>query len=166
MESTHIIRSYGYSPLRWFRLTFIRGLLLSLLRRDGCSRENHVIFCFLLNRVHFLRDKALATIPLSQSRAALCELMATKLLRDWADNTLELATVMTTSWFVFSGAGQDVLQKADEEREELDVKERLGNAIEMAIVGQAKRFIKSDAAQKVIGKCCKDDDMLGRMLIA
>ncbi|KAG8961713.1 hypothetical protein FRC03_005040 [Tulasnella sp. 419] len=153
----HLIKAdvihYIDTPLSYEALTapdLTYSLVQPLYEKYSRMRNMSTVFCFLLNRVHFLRDKSLPTIPLSQSRAALCELMATKLLRDWADNLLELATVMTTSWFVFSGAGADVLQKADEEREDLDVKERLGNAIEMAIVGQAKRFIKSDAAQKVI----------------
>lgn len=111
-----------------------------------------VVFCFLLNRVHFLRDRNLASMPLSHSRASLCELMAIKLLRDWAESTMELATVMTTSWCIFSGAGPEVLDKAgDESYGDMDTNERIGNAIEMAIIGQAKRFIKSGAFQKVIG---------------
>ena len=120
---------------------------------DKYSRMHNmaIVFCFLLNRVHFLRDQNLSSIPLSQSRATLCEIMAIKLLRDWASSTLELATVMTTYWCIFAGAGPEVVAKADESRGEVNVNERIGNAIEMAIIGQAKRFIKSDAFQKVIG---------------
>lgn len=79
--------------------------------------------------------------------------MAIKLLRDWAEDTMELATVMTTSWGIFSGAGPEVLEKVDESYGDVDTNERIGNAIEMAIIGQAKRFIKSAAFQKVIGTC-------------
>lgn len=114
-------------------------------------RNMSVVFCFLLNRVHFLRDNNLSSMPLSHSRAALCELMAIKLLRVWAESTMELATVLTTSWGIFAGAGPEVLEKVDESYGDVDTNERVGNAIEMAIIGQAKRFIKSDAFQKVIG---------------
>ncbi|KAG8904106.1 hypothetical protein FRB99_002225 [Tulasnella sp. 403] len=108
------------------------------------------VFCFLLNRVHYLRDQALSTIPLSQSRAALCELIAIRLLRDYAESTMELATVMTTSWCIYAGAGPEVLVKVDELTEDGGVDRRVGNAIELAIIGQAKYFIKSAAFQKVI----------------
>ena len=47
----------------------------------------------------------------------------------------------------------DVMAKADESTGDVDLEETAGNAIELAIVGQAKRFIKSAACQKVISKC-------------
>lgn len=34
-----------------------------------------------------------------------------------------------------------------------DIAESAGNALEMAILGNAKRFIRSPSAQKVIGMC-------------
>ncbi|KAG8691753.1 hypothetical protein FRC11_010624 [Ceratobasidium sp. 423] len=109
-----------------------------------------VTFCFLLNRVHFLRDQNISTAPLSQTRAALCEILAIRSLRDHADSTLELATACTTPWPIFAGAPADVRDFADKNGDEFDIRERVGNAIEMAIVGNAKRFIKSSACQTVI----------------
>ncbi|OBZ74219.1 Calcium channel YVC1 [Grifola frondosa] len=94
-----------------------------------------VVFCLLINRVYFFRDRHLNTAPLSRSRAALCEILAIHALSQHAGNMLELALAITTSW--------------PEERED-DLEDRVGNAIEMAILGQAKRFIKSSACQKVI----------------
>ncbi|TFK53419.1 hypothetical protein OE88DRAFT_1655542 [Heliocybe sulcata] len=115
-----------------------------------------IVFCFLINRVHFLRDQSLTTSALSRSRAALCEILAIRALNAHAHSLLELALVTTTSWPVYNGADPDVITQAREERDELE--DRVGNAIEMAIVGKAKRFIKSSACQKVInaiwiGKC-------------
>ncbi|KAG8925536.1 hypothetical protein FRC01_010038 [Tulasnella sp. 417] len=147
------VEHYIDTPLTYDSLTapdLTYSLVQPLYDKYSRMRNMSVVFCFLLNRVHFLRDRNLASMPLSHSRAALCELMAIKLLRDWADSTMELATVMTTSWCIFSGAGEEVLDKADESYGELDTNERVGNAIEMAIIGQAKRFIKSGAFQKVI----------------
>lgn len=113
-----------------------------------------VPFCLLLNRANFLRDKNIATRALSFSRAELCEVLAIRALRHWAHDTLDLAMVMTTSWLIFSGAGEEVLVKVEEDGEEtVDVDIRLGNAIEMAILSDAKRFIKSSASQKIIGMC-------------
>jgi hypothetical protein len=58
-----------------------------------------------------------------------------------------LTLALTTSWHVWSGADPIILQ-AKEERDEVD--DRVGNAIEVAILGKAKRFIKSSSCQKVI----------------
>ncbi|KAG9050438.1 hypothetical protein FS837_005511 [Tulasnella sp. UAMH 9824] len=148
------VEHYIDTPLTYDSLTgpdLTYSLVQPLYDKYSRMRNMSVVFCFLLNRVHFLRDTNLSSMPLSQSRAALCELMAIKLLRDWAESTMELATVMTTSWCIFSGAGPEVLDKAtDESYGDMDTNERIGNAIEMAIIGQAKRFIKSGAFQKVI----------------
>lgn len=109
-----------------------------------------VIFCFLVNRVSFMRDQNLLTSALSRSRAALCEIMAIRLLRLYGDNVLELAFVTTTSWKVYSGADEDLLKRTFEDLNVDDVEERVGNALEMAIISKAKRFIKSNACQRVI----------------
>lgn len=59
-----------------------------------------------------------------------------------------LTLALTTSWHVWSGADSIILQ-AKEDRDEV-VEDRVGNAIEVAILGRAKRFIKSSSCQKVI----------------
>ena len=105
-----------------------------------------ITFCCLINRVHFLRDDNLTTATLSRSRAELCEILAIRVFRENA-NTMLLTVALTTSWHAWSGAGPIILQ-AREEKD--DVEERVGNAIEMAILGKAKRFIKSSSCRKVI----------------
>ncbi|KAH8093280.1 hypothetical protein BXZ70DRAFT_949750 [Cristinia sonorae] len=107
-----------------------------------------IVFCFLLNRAYFLRDRNLLTSSLSRSRAALCEILAIKTLREHAGNIMELALALTTSWPVYNGADPELLERAREERDDLE--ERVGNAIEIAIISQSKNFIKSSACQKVI----------------
>ncbi|KAI8996333.1 hypothetical protein BD414DRAFT_197116 [Trametes punicea] len=116
------------------------------LQRQG---NLSVVFCLLLNRVYFVRDRHLTTTALSQTRADLCEILATRALREHAENMLELALVLTTSWPVYSGAPSALLERAREENDD-DLEDRVGNAIEIAILGQAKRFIKSSPCQKVI----------------
>ena len=59
-----------------------------------------------------------------------------------------LTLALTTSWHVWSGADPIILQAKDERDEVVD--DRVGNAIEVAILGKAKRFIKSSSCQKVI----------------
>jgi len=72
-----------------------------------------------------------------------------------------LAAVAVTSWPVYSGADPVTLNLVREENEDLD--DTVGNAIEMAIISKAKRFIKSTSCQKVInaiwsGKCVYQAD--------
>ena len=62
---------------------------------------------------------------------------------------LELALVLTTSWPVYASADPALVARAREERDD-DLEDRVGNAIEVAIISQAKSFIKSSACQKVI----------------
>jgi hypothetical protein len=107
-----------------------------------------VVFCLLLNRVHFTRDDNLTTSALSRTRAHLCEILAMRCLREYGDNLLDLVVVAVTSWPVYSGADPVTQNLVREENEDLE--DRVGNAIEMAIISRAKRFIKSTPCQKVI----------------
>lgn len=108
-----------------------------------------VVFCFLLNRVRFYRDQNLTTTPLSRSRATLCEILAIRTMRPYADSLLDLALAITTNWPVYIGCDPSILENAREERDD-DLEETVGNAIELAIISKAKRFIKSSPCQKVI----------------
>lgn len=69
-----------------------------------------------------------------------------RIFRANANNLLKLTMALTTSWLVYSGADPALISQAKQD----DLEERVGNAIEMAILGKAKRFIKSSACQKVI----------------
>ena len=108
-----------------------------------------ITFCLLLNRVYFLRDDSLLTATLSRSRAALCELLAIRIFREFGNSLLHLTLTLTTSWPVYNGADPHMLERAREERDD-DLEDRIGNAIELAILGKAKRFIKSSSCQMVI----------------
>ncbi|PBK69268.1 hypothetical protein ARMSODRAFT_1019246 [Armillaria solidipes] len=157
-DITHFIDTpLSYEALTAPDLTYtlIRPLFekYSALQHAG---NMSIVFCLLLNRVHFIRDQSMATASVSRTRAELCEILAIRTLRDYADNMLDLVHALSTSWSVYSGADREVMQFAREEREDLE--ERVGNAIEMAILGRAKRFIKSSSCQRVIdgiwtGKC-------------
>ncbi|KAF8596769.1 hypothetical protein BDV93DRAFT_479992 [Ceratobasidium sp. AG-I] len=147
------VMHYIDTPLSWDALTAPDStytVVRPLNEKYKAKNNLSITFCFLLNRVHFLRDQNISTTPLSQTRAALCEILAIRSLRDHADSTLELATACTTSWPIFAGAPPDLREFAAKAEDEFDIRERVGNAIEMAIVGNAKRFIKSSACQKII----------------
>lgn len=128
--------------------TLVRPLVEKYLavQEDG---NLSVVFCCLINCVHFVRDDNMATASISRSRADFCEILATRIFRANANNTLRLTMVLTTSWPVYSGADPELVAQAREERDD-DLEENVGNAIELAILCKAKRFIKSSACQKVI----------------
>ncbi|KAJ6610203.1 hypothetical protein B0H10DRAFT_2438133 [Mycena sp. CBHHK59/15] len=138
--------------------TLVRPLLEKYCQLQRNNFNLSIVFCLLLNRVHFIRDDNIATTAVSHSRACLCEILAIRTLRDYGNSMMDLSVILTTSWPVYSGAGREVLAHGRQEFVDFDEEERVGNAIEIAIVGKAKRFIKSSSCQKVIdgiwsGKC-------------
>lgn len=108
-----------------------------------------IVFCFLLNRIHYLRDDNILTASVSRSRAELCEILAIRTFRDYGNSMFKLTRSLTTTWLVYNGADPDIITQARTERDD-DLEDRVGNAIELAILGKAKRFIKSSSCQKVI----------------
>ncbi|WWD21218.1 hypothetical protein CI109_105702 [Kwoniella shandongensis] len=108
------------------------------------------VFCLLLNKVQFTQDSAQLSIStLSISRATLCEILAIRVLRGWAERSLPLSMVLLTPWALFQGASQEVLERAKEEGDD-DLLTQGGTALEMAIISSSKRFIRSPSCQKVI----------------
>ncbi|KAF5338336.1 hypothetical protein D9611_012451 [Ephemerocybe angulata] len=128
------------------------GVLQPLVDKYAAIQQEgnlSVVFCILLNRVHFIRDEDLFTATLSKSRADFCELLATRVFRENAYSLLDLTVVLTTVWHVYAGADPRLLEKAKRERDD-ELENRVGNAIELAILGKAKRFIKSTSCRRVI----------------
>ena len=70
-----------------------------------------VYACFVV-RSHFLSEAEdnLAFSGVLLSRAALCEILAMKLLGTFASNPLRVATVLTASWNPLAGAPEHVIQ--------------------------------------------------------
>lgn len=113
-----------------------------------------VVFCLLLNRVYFLRDENVATAPISRSRAEFCEILAARVFRQLGDDIYRLAVAAVTEWPVYNGADPAIMVQVQDD----DLECHVGNAIELAILGKARKFIKSSACQKLInaiwsGKC-------------
>ncbi|ORY33033.1 hypothetical protein BCR39DRAFT_520833 [Naematelia encephala] len=126
--------------------TIVRPLTEKYLEMQNQS----IVFCLLLNRVQFTRDSTQLSIStLSVSRATLCEILAIRVLRGWSERSLPLATVLLTPWALFQGASEAVTQRAVEDGDD-DILTQGGNALEMAIIGGSKRFIRSPSCQKVI----------------
>lgn len=109
-----------------------------------------IVFCLLLNKVQFSRESTqLSIATLSLTRATLCEILASRVLRGWSERSLPLATVLLTPWPLFQGASQEVIDRAREEGDDELLKQG-GTALEMAIISTSKRFIRSPSCQKVI----------------
>ncbi|EEB93419.1 hypothetical protein MPER_07925, partial [Moniliophthora perniciosa FA553] len=117
--------------------TLIRPLVekYAAIQRDG---NMSIVFCFLLNRVHFYRDKNLTTHSISRSRAELCEILAIRTLREYGNDLMSLALALTTSWPVYNGAEESVMQLAREEREDLEERKVIDSIWSGKIVYQAQ----------------------------
>ncbi|CCA70742.1 related to receptor-activated Ca2+-permeable cation channel-Laccaria bicolor [Serendipita indica DSM 11827] len=144
---TYIDTPLTYADLTGPELTYA---FVKPLQEKYAKLENKaIIFCFLVNRVHFIRDPNFTTATLNRSRGLLCELLAMRVIRQWS-NLIELAHVLITSWPVFEGCSDEILSKGRELQDNFDPREKVGNAMEMAILSDAKLFVKSAPCQKVI----------------
>ncbi|KAF7309784.1 hypothetical protein MIND_00350300 [Mycena indigotica] len=140
-----IKKHYIDTPLTYAALTapdLTYTLIHPLLEKYCTLQRAHsnlsVVFCLLLNRVHFFRDENISTTAMSSPIECL------------GNSMMDLTVLLTTSWPIYAGAGPEVIAHGRSEFIDFDPEERVGNAIEMAIVGKAKRFLKSSSCQKVI----------------
>jgi hypothetical protein len=127
------------------------SLVHPLATRYAALQEQNmsVVFCLLLNRVYFLRDEDVTTASVSHSRAELCEILATRVFKTLGGDMYRLAVASTTEWPVYNGADPAIIAQAKRERDD-ELENYVGNALELAILGKARKFIKNSACQKVI----------------
>lgn len=101
------------------------------------------------------------TNSVNATRAALCETLATNVLRRWADDPidedgsddeklLELAGLLARNFNVFSGAPKSVTAKDIPAAIGSDWSKGATSALELAIVCEAKLFLRSQPCQDVI----------------
>ncbi|GAA5876322.1 hypothetical protein JCM3774_003722 [Rhodotorula dairenensis] len=141
------------------QFAIIQPLEASLAEHNDIS----IVYVLLLCRLQFIRerDSALASSSLNETRAHLCELLAIKLLRHQAavvkgagQGLLAMARALVGGFHAFQGASEEVLERI-RQREGYGSRvaaEGMGrtNALELAILGKARMFIKSQATQRVI----------------
>ncbi|GAA5980633.1 hypothetical protein JCM10908_001716 [Rhodotorula pacifica] len=142
------------------QFAIIQPLEAALAEQNDIS----IVYVLLLCRLQFIRerDSALASSSLNETRAHLCELLAIKLLRHQAavvkgagQGLLAMARALVGGFHAFQGASEEVLERI-RQREGYGSRvaaEGMGrtNALELAILGKARTFIKSQATQRVIG---------------
>ncbi|KAI5119644.1 hypothetical protein M0805_009005 [Coniferiporia weirii] len=155
------------SALTWEQLTasdvnfaIIRPLVYKYAKLNNMA----VVYACLVVRSHFIHlvDENLADANIMASRAMMCELLAMKLVRQFANDKLVLASVLTTTWSPIAGAPEDVIE---------DVRDALGgdekdlddptSALEMAIATKAKAFLSSTVVQTIV-----NDIHLGRIVLS
>ncbi|KAF2470289.1 uncharacterized protein BDR25DRAFT_262072 [Lindgomyces ingoldianus] len=125
------------------------------------EEDASVVYCLLVNRTQFLREQAFQhhhqTVNLT--RAHLCELVATKMLRKYdadrpgRDGLLWLAHILVSPFQPFQNAPQEVLRGNRHVSwlgQEQGGYEGKLTALEVAIVSESKIFLSSSACQKVV----------------
>ncbi|KAN0063921.1 hypothetical protein ACQY0O_003527 [Thecaphora frezii] len=150
--------------LTWEELTSV-DLNFTIVRplavKYSGFRSIAILYCLLLNRIHFQREanRDLAFQSVNSTRAALCELLSIKLLRTFSNDGLELVTALSASFHPLSGATDDELEdlavassaiSLDEIREEGLPAEQFSSTLELAILSKAKKFISSPLCQRCI----------------
>ena len=140
-----------------FRLSgtsFDRALVKPLATLLASTRHPALLYALLLVRTHFLKkaEDDLAFEGLIRTRAALCELPATKLLSLFdARSTLPL--VLTTRFNAYVGVQksffEDGCQPTQAELDELvdEGADMASSALDIAVDSRAKSFIRSPAVQ-------------------
>lgn len=118
------------------------------------------VYCLLANRVFFLKEQSgLANQSVNVARATLCELVATRVLRRFHENSpgqaglLLLAHILVEGFDPFHGAPGEVEREGRHLQwpiQERGGHERKLTALELAILSESKTFISSSACQRVV----------------
>ncbi|KAK4058072.1 hypothetical protein OIO90_000811 [Microbotryomycetes sp. JL221] len=147
-----------------FRSPEIQFAIIQPLEAQYAELEDpSIVYVLLLVRLQFLRerDSVLSSSSLNDSRANLCEILAIKLLRHQATLSkgpngplLAMARALVGNLHAFQGAKPDVLDRIKQKEGYASRRMEQGagktNALELAILGRARYFIKSQACQRVI----------------
>ncbi|CCL98789.1 uncharacterized protein FIBRA_00794 [Fibroporia radiculosa] len=142
------------TALSWDQLTasdinfaIVRPLVFKYAKLDNMA----VVYACFVVRSHFLSEaeENVAYSGVMLSRAALCEILAMKLLGTFASSRIRLAAVLTASWSPLAGAPPEVV---DEVRETIGNDDRYDpqNALEMAIATESKAFLSAPVVQTVV----------------
>lgn len=150
--------------LSWEELTSV-DLNFSLVRPLAIKYSNFrsigILYCLMLNRIYFQREatRDLAFQSVNNTRSALCELLAMKLLRAFSNDGLELVTSLTASFHPLAGATHSELKELHMSSSHVDISEitshglpakQYSNTLELAIASSAKRFISTPLCQRCI----------------
>ncbi|SJX65465.1 related to YVC1-vacuolar cation channel [Sporisorium reilianum f. sp. reilianum] len=169
------LRSTIDTHLSWEELTSV-DLNFSLVRPLAIKYSNYrsiaILYCLMLNRIYFQREASrdLAFQSVNTTRAALCELLAMKLLRTFSNDGLELVTSLTASFHPLAGATYAELTELDLSSSHIDLEDitkhglapkQCSSTLDLAIASSAKRFISTPLCQR-----CIDGIWNGKVVLA
>ncbi|XXG94726.1 hypothetical protein Hte_000983 [Hypoxylon texense] len=133
-------------------ISVVRPLIDKLYDQNDIS----IVYCLLVNRVRFLQEQEHMTNRQNAhfTRATLCELVATRILRRFGDDNpgseglLLLANILVAGFGPFQNAPEDVCQEAF--LGPTWSQNRTLPALEVAILSGSKYFLSSTHCQKVV----------------
>ncbi|KAF7714151.1 Uncharacterized protein PECH_009013 [Penicillium ucsense] len=139
-------------------MLIVRPLVDQLYNPDDVS----VVFCLLVNRTQFLREQHyevhLQTVSIT--RATLCEILASRVLRRFDEDNpghaglLLLSNILVAGFEPFQNAPESITIGQPNARQWPIQKrggyERKITALEVAIISESKAFLSSSACQKVV----------------
>ncbi|EFW99534.1 receptor-activated Ca2+-permeable cation channel [Grosmannia clavigera kw1407] len=133
-------------------ISVIRPLVDKLYELDDIS----IVYCLLVNRAQFLYEQSgnKNRQNVNFTRAALCELIAHRILRRFSEDNdgvaglLVLSHILVAGFEPFQNAPDSVRQEASQSESWLY--SRTLPALEVAILSESKLFLSSTACQKVI----------------
>ncbi|KAK8074027.1 hypothetical protein PG994_004926 [Apiospora phragmitis] len=150
---------YTLDQLREPRMNVV--VVRPLVNRLYDPDDPWMVYCLLANRIQFLREQSsTAHQTVSIARAALCELVATRVLRRFHEEhsgpigLLLLSHILVSGFDPFQGAPSDV--ESEHRHRQWPIQKRHGTperrltALELAIISESKVFVSSFACQKVI----------------
>ncbi|KAL8722098.1 MAG: hypothetical protein Q9225_001342 [Loekoesia sp. 1 TL-2023] len=156
----HIDDPYSLEQLRGPRLNTL--VIRPLVDRFYNQQDISIVYCLLINRVQFLREQTYHAHhqTVNITRAILCELLASRLLRKYDEDNpghaglLLLANILVASFEPFQNAPEEVIH---EERitpawtpPKKGGYERKSTALELAIISESKHLLSSSACQKLV----------------
>ncbi|KAK7946363.1 uncharacterized protein PG986_010684 [Apiospora aurea] len=150
---------YTLDQLREPRMNVV--VVRPLVNRLYDPDDPWMVYCLLANRIQFLREQSsTAHQTVSIARAALCELVATRILRRFNEEhsgpigLLLLSHILVNGFDPFQGAPIDI--EIEHRRRQWPIQKRHGEperrltTLELAIISESKVFVSSFACQKVI----------------
>ncbi|SPN97035.1 related to YVC1 Vacuolar cation channel [Cephalotrichum gorgonifer] len=153
-DITSVVEDYlSLAQLRDVRIniTVIRPLVDKLYELDDIS----IVYCLLVNRAQFLYEQShrSSTQNVHFSRATLCELIATRILRRFSednpgkDGLIVLSNILVAGFGPFQNAPESIRRQAQENQGWIF--HRPLPALEIAILTESKHLLSSGTCQKV-----------------
>ncbi|KAL9006308.1 MAG: hypothetical protein Q9188_000907 [Gyalolechia gomerana] len=156
----HIDDPYSLEQLRAPRLnTLVIRPLVDLFYNQ---KDISIVYCILVNKVQFLREQTYHAHhqTVNITRATLCELLASRLLRKFDEDNpghaglLLLANILVAGFEPFQNAPEEIIHEehlipawAPPKKGGYD---RKSNALELAIISESKHLLSSSACQKLV----------------